>query len=158
LRDRDAVRLESVEHSLVDVPTVERRVEIPADIAGRCWRDRFDELSVCRASDHDARLPVAGEHHAQTTRIEVELVDVEEPSERMPRDDYLEREALDLVRGVDLHVAETRFVERGAQEILLVIVAHHDGHVLLEERSRPPVSLAARGGLALEEPSREVDD
>jgi hypothetical protein len=94
---------------------------------------------------------MAGEHHAESARIEVEGVDVGEPGERMPGNDDLELQPLQAVGGVDRVVAEVRLVERRAQHASLQRVRDRDRDLPWLLRMERLLFFAAHAGLSLEQ-------
>ena len=127
----NAMRPQCGENRFVRVPAVERRIEIPADVRrGRRW-NTSDEVTIGRTTYDHACLPVARQHHAESTRVEVEIIHVGETSERMPGDHELEGQALQLIRGIDHDIVKPCRVKGNAKQPLLFVVADRNSNVLL---------------------------
>ena len=111
-----------------------------------------------RATDDDAGVAVARREHAQAAAVDVELVRVRQPGERVPADDDVELEPLQLVGRRHLHRAEAERVQPCPQQVLLVVVRHADGDAVELERHRAGVPLAADRRRARGQPRDEVAD
>ncbi len=101
------VCFECCEHFLVDVAAVEHRIRVPAQIRdGRGRRAVVQEVPVARTTDDDASMPVLRQEHAHPARVQVELIRLRQPRQRVPDERCLELQALRSVRSFDDHVAQ----------------------------------------------------
>ena len=98
-----------------------------------------------------------GEQHAEPAWVEVERVGHGRAGKRMPRNNYLEGEALQAVRRVDSHAREPGIIQQSAQEIFLVVVGHPDGDIRRPEIGRAAV-LAGRPGAPGEQSVDQIAD
>lgn len=104
-------------------------------------------------------MPVACQHHAEPAGVEMESVRVRQARQRMPCDHQVVLEALQLVGRVDPHGGQSSVVERRAQVVLLVPMAHGDGHALGHELDGPVAGpLVTDGGPSLYQAAGEPRD
>jgi hypothetical protein len=87
----DAMGFQGGEHSLVRLPAVKDRIEIPADVCRGGRRNTTEKLAICSAINDRARL-MTRLHHAQAAaRVEMEVVHVAQAGQR-----HRERRAADV--------------------------------------------------------------
>ena len=71
---------------------------------------------------------MAGEHHAQSTRVEVERIGLGQPGEGVDRHHEVELETLETIRGVDHYVGEPECIECASSAGDLIAMRHRNRH------------------------------
>lgn len=145
--------MEGVEDLAVNVPAVEDRVEVAAQVGGGRWRELvFEKVAVAGTANDDASLAVASEEDAEAAGVEVEAVGFGQPGEGVPDEDDLEIGPLKIGRVHDNPI-EAASGEGHAEEVFLVVVRDADRDLFGAEGSQAELALAAVLGSAVEQPT-----